>query len=72
MPKTPEQKFMELEAQVKPLAKLKAFLEHQANVADKKVIIFDMIPCQPDKKLDTSVREFPNLCPYEQTSQKLE
>ena len=40
MPKTPEQKIMELEAKVKHLEKQKAFLEYQANVSDKKVIIF--------------------------------
>jgi len=43
MPKTPEQKIMELEAQVKLLEKQKALLERQAFVADKKVIIFDMM-----------------------------
>ena len=43
MPNIPEQKIMELEAKVKLLEKQKAFLEHQANVADKKVIIFDMM-----------------------------
>jgi transposase len=32
----------------------------------------DELSCQPDKKLDTSLREIPNLCTYEQTSQKLE
>ena len=40
---TPEQKIMELEAKVKLLEKQKAFLEYQPNVADKKVIIFDMM-----------------------------
>ncbi|MFV0200777.1 helix-turn-helix domain-containing protein, partial [Empedobacter falsenii] len=43
MPKSPEQKIMELEAQVKLLQKQKAFLEKQAYVADKKAIIFDMM-----------------------------
>lgn len=43
MPKSPEQKIMELEAQVKLLEKQKAFLERQAFVADKKAIIFDMM-----------------------------
>ena len=37
MPKSPEQKIMELEAQVKLLQKQKTFLEKQAYVADKKV-----------------------------------
>ena len=43
MPKTPEQKIMELEAKVRLLEKQKSFLEQQAYVADKKAIIFDMI-----------------------------
>ena len=43
MPKSPEQKIMELEAQVKLLEKQKTFLEQQAFVADKKAIIFDMM-----------------------------
>jgi transposase-like protein len=43
MPKSPEQKIMELEAKVKLLEKQKSFLEQQAYVADKKAIIFDMM-----------------------------
>ena len=43
MPKSPEQKIIELEAQVKLLEKQKAFLERHAFVADKKAIIFDMM-----------------------------
>ncbi len=43
MPKTPEQKIMELEAKVRLLEKQKTFLEQQAFVADKKTIIFDMM-----------------------------
>ena len=43
MPKTPEQKIMELEAKVKLLEKQKSFLEQQVHVADKKAIIFDMM-----------------------------
>jgi transposase-like protein len=43
MEKSPEQKIMELEVQVKLLEKQKAFLERQAFVADKKAIIFDMM-----------------------------
>ena len=43
MPKTPEQKIMELEAKVKLLEKQKSFLEQQVHVADKKVVIFDMM-----------------------------
>ena len=43
MPKSPEQRVMELEVQVKLLEKQKALLEQQAFVADKKAIIFDMM-----------------------------
>jgi transposase-like protein len=43
MSKSPEQKIMELEVQVKLLEKQKALLEREAFVADKKAIIFDMM-----------------------------
>lgn len=43
MPKSTEQKVMELEAKVKLLEKQKALLEKQAYIADKKAIIFDMM-----------------------------
>ncbi|WGU71251.1 transposase [Capnocytophaga canimorsus] len=43
MPKSPEQRIMELEAEVKLLKKQKALLERQAYVSDKKSIIFDMM-----------------------------
>ena len=57
MPKTPEQKIMELEAKVKLLEKQKAFLEHQANVADKKVIIFDMMIDLAEKEYQIDIRK---------------
>lgn len=43
MPKSPEQKVMELEAKVKLLEKQKALLEKQVHIADSKAIIFDMM-----------------------------
>ena len=43
MPKSPEQKIMELEAKVRLIEKQKKFLEQQAFVADKTAIIFDMM-----------------------------
>ena len=43
MPKTPEQRIMELEAKVKLLEKQKKHLEKQVDHADKKSIIFDMM-----------------------------
>lgn len=55
--KTPEQKIIELEAKVKLLEKQKAFLEHQANVADKKVIIFDMMIDLAEKEYKIGIRK---------------
>ena len=43
MQKTPEQRIMELEAEVKLLEKQKALLEREAYIANKKVIFFDMM-----------------------------
>jgi transposase len=60
MPKTPEQKIMELEAKVKLLEKQKAFLEHQANVSDKKVIIFDMMIDLAEKEYQIDIRKNSN------------
>lgn len=66
MPKTPEQKIMELEAQVKLLEKQKAFLERQAEVADKKVIIFDMMINLAEKEYQIDIRK--NSSPGQSTS----
>lgn len=57
MPKTPEQKIMELEAQVKLLEKQKAFLEQQAFIADKKVILFDMMINLAEKEYNIDIRK---------------
>lgn len=57
MPKTPEQKIMELEAQVKLLEKQKAFLEKQAFVADKKAILFDMMIDLAEKEYSIDIRK---------------
>lgn len=57
MPKTPEQKIMELEAQVKLLEKQKAFLERQAYVADKKAILFDMMIDLAEKEYHIDIRK---------------
>ncbi len=66
MPKTPEQKIMELEAQVKLLEKQKAFLEQQAFVADKKVILFDMMIDLAEKEYSIDIRK--NSPPEQSTS----
>jgi transposase len=57
MPKTPEQKIMELEAKVKLLEKQKSFLERQAYLADKKVIIFDMMIDIAEKEFQIDIRK---------------
>jgi transposase-like protein len=57
MPKSPEQKIMELEAKVKLLEKQKAFLEQQSYVADKKAIIFDMMIDIAEKEYQIDIRK---------------
>ena len=51
MSKSPEQKIIELEAKVKLLEKKKKILEHQAFVAHKKAIIFDMMIDIAEKRI---------------------
>jgi transposase-like protein len=65
MPKSPEQKIMELEAKVKLLEKQKAFLEQQAFVADKKAIIFDMMINIAEKEYQIDIRK--NSSPEQST-----
>jgi len=54
MSKTPEQRILELEQQVKLLEKQKARAEHLADRADKKAILFDMM-------IDIAEEEFKSL-----------
>jgi transposase len=65
MAKLPEQKIMELEAQVKLLEKQKAFLERQAFVADKKAILFDMMIDLAEKEYHIDIRK--NSAPEQST-----
>ena len=65
MPKTPEQKIMELEAKVRLLEKQKTFLEQQAFVADKKAIIFDMMIDIAEKEYQIDIRK--NSSPEQST-----
>lgn len=65
MPKSPEQKIMELEAQVKLLEKQKSYLEQQAFVADKKAIIFDMMIDIAEKEYQIDIRK--NSSPEQST-----
>ena len=57
MPKTPEQRIMELEAKVKLLEKQKTYLEHQVSVSDKKAIIFDMMIDLAEKEYRIEIRK---------------
>lgn len=66
MPKSPEQKTMELEAQVMLLEKQKALLEREAYVADKKAIIFDMMIDIAEKECQIDIRK--NLPPEQSTN----
>lgn len=57
MEKTPEQRIMELEAEVKLLEKQKALLERQAYIADKKAIFFDMIIDLAESEYQIDIRK---------------
>lgn len=57
MPKSPEQKIMELEAKVKLLEKQKSLLEQQAHIADSKAIIFDMMINLAEKEYQIDIRK---------------
>lgn len=57
MPKSPEQKILELEQQVKLLEKQKSFLEKQVETADKKSIIFDMMIDLAEKEFNIPIRK---------------
>lgn len=57
MPKTKDQKLLELEQQVKILEKQKAFLEKQVEQADKKAIIFDMMIDIAEKEYKIPIRK---------------
>lgn len=57
MPKSNEQRLMELEQQVKLLQKQKALLEKQVAQADKKAIIFDMMIDLAEKEYNIPIRK---------------
>ncbi|MDX2415810.1 MAG: hypothetical protein QNK33_11520 [Bacteroidales bacterium] len=57
MPKTQEQKLLELEQKVKLLEKQKAFLEKQVETSDKKAIIFDMMITLAEKEFNIPIRK---------------
>ena len=57
MPKTQEQKILELEQKVKLLEKQKSFLEKQVETSDKKAIIFDMMITLAEKEYNIPIRK---------------
>lgn len=57
MPKSPEQRILELEAKVKLLEKQKAQLDRQNYIADSKAIIFDMMIDLAEKEYKIDVRK---------------
>jgi transposase-like protein len=57
MPKSPEQRILELEQQVKLLEKQKNLLEKQIETADKKAIIFDMMIDIAEKEYKIPIRK---------------
>ena len=57
MPKTQEQKLLELEQKIKLLKKQKAFLEKQVETADRKAIIFDMMIDLAEKEFNIPIRK---------------
>lgn len=57
MPKTPEQKLLELEQKVRLLQKQKAFLEKQVEQANRKVVLFDMMIDLAEKEYNIPIRK---------------
>lgn len=57
MPKSQEQKLMELEQKVRLLEKQKAFLEKQLENSDQKAILFDMIIDMAEKEFKIPIRK---------------
>ena len=68
MPKSEQQKIMELEQRVKLLEKQKALLEKQVENADKKSVIFDMMIDLAEKEYNIPIRK--NSLPEQSPSTK--
>lgn len=57
MPKSKDQKILELEQRIKLLEKQKAFLEKQAERSDQKAIFFDMMINMAEKEFHIPIRK---------------
>ena len=66
MPKSKDQKILELEQKIKLLEKQKAFLEKQSENADKKAIFFDMMIDMAEKEFNIPIRK--NSSPEQSTN----
>ncbi|MBB3187980.1 hypothetical protein [Microbacter margulisiae] len=65
MPKSKDQKILELEQKIKVLEKQKAFLEKQAEQSDMKAAFFDMMVDMAEKEYNISIRK--NSLPEQST-----
>jgi transposase-like protein len=65
MPKSKDQKILELEQKIKLLEKQKAFLEKQAENSDRKAIFFDMMIDMAEKEFHIPIRK--NSLPEQST-----
>jgi transposase-like protein len=66
MPKSKDQKIVELEHKIKLLEKQKAFLEKQAENSDKKAVFFDMMIELAEKEFNIPIRK--NFLPEQSTN----
>lgn len=57
MPKSKDQKILELEQKIKLLEKQKTLLEKQAETSDKKAIFFDMMIDMAEKEFNIPIRK---------------
>lgn len=57
MPKSKDQKILELEQRIKVLEKQKALLEHQAEQSDMKAAFFDMMVDMAEKEYNIPIRK---------------
>lgn len=57
MPKSPQQRIIELEEKIKLLEKQKARAEHLAERADKKAVLFDMMIDLAEKEFNIPIRK---------------
>ena len=57
MPKSPQQRIIELEEKIKLLEKQKARAEHLSERADKKAILFDMMIDLAEKEYNIPIRK---------------